>query len=165
MTDKIPIQVLLDRIKTNWPEAASPETDIIFSVIRFHELIRMNAEEALSAFDLTHAAFEVLVALRAQPIPRQLTPSELSKSVLLSSGGTTKVLNGLERRDMIERIKNPKDGRSKIVHLTQVGERLSEQVMASVMKYDRMHFASFTGKIAVSKHRDAIIEMMQVIES
>ena len=82
MTDRIPIRVLLDRIKLHWPEAVAPETDIIFSVIRLYELIRMNTEEALISFDLTHSAFEVMVALRAQPKPRQLTPTELYKSVL-----------------------------------------------------------------------------------
>jgi DNA-binding MarR family transcriptional regulator len=164
MRDKIPIQILLDRIKTNWPDAASPETDIIFSVIRFHELIRLRTEEALRTFDLTHAAFEVLVALRAQPTPRQLTPTELAKSVLLSSGGTTKILIGLEQRGLIERVANPKDGRSKVVQLTRNGKLLSENAMGWVMKNDKIHFAGFKDDDAVRKHRDTIIELMRIIE-
>ena len=99
MTNRIPVRVLLERIRSNWPEAASPETDIVFSVIRFHELIKLRTEEALKRFGLTHAAFEILVALRAQPAPRQLTPTELYRSVLLSSGGTTKVL--IELHDIL----------------------------------------------------------------
>jgi DNA-binding MarR family transcriptional regulator len=162
---KFPIQTLLDRIKANWPDAASPETDIIFSVIRFHEMIRAHTEKALKPFDLTHSAFEVLVALRAQPLPRQLTPTELGQSTLLSSGGTANILNDLERRDLIQRVTNPDDGRSKIVQLTHVGERLSEQVMESVMKHDKLHFEGFSDEDAVITHRDAIVELLRVIES
>jgi len=165
VTKKIPIQTLLDRIKANWPDAASPETDIIFSVIRFHEMIRIQTEKALKPFDLTHSAFEVLVALRAQPVPRQLTPTELGQSVLLSSGGTANILNELERRGLIERATNPKDGRSKIVLLTHIGEHLSEHVMESVMKHDKLHFEGFADEDAVIRHRDTVVELLRVIES
>lgn len=165
MPDRIPVRVLLERIRSHWPEAASPETDIVFSVIRFHDLIKMRTEEALKSFELTHAAFEVLVALRAQPAPRQLTPTELSRSVLLTSGGTTKILIELERRDLIERVANPDDGRSKIVQLTDTGERMAEQAMEMVMHHDREHFVHFDGTKAITGLRDSLISMMKNVES
>lgn len=165
MTDRIPIRVLLDRIRLHWPEAAAPETDIIFSVIRLYELIRMNTEEALISFDLTHSAFEVMVALRAQPKPRQLTPTELYKWVLLSSGGTTKILTQLELRGLIERVSNPRDGRSKLVLLTQTGEQVTEQAMTNVMKIDKTHFEGFADDVELSGLRETIVSMMLKIES
>jgi len=165
VTDRIPIRVLLDRIRLHWPEAAAPETDIIFSAIRLYELIRMNTEEALNSFDLTHSAFEVMVALRAQPKPRQLTPTELYKSILLSSGGTTKILAQLERRGLIERVPNPCDGRSKLVLLTQTGEQVTEQAMTNVMKRDRVHFEGFTDDAELSALRETILSLMLKIEN
>jgi len=165
MSDILPVQVLLDRIKKNWTEAASPETDIVFAVIRFHELIRQRTDGVLLDFNLTPAAFEVLVALRAQPSPRQLTPTELYNSVLLSSGGTTKVLIHLEDRGLIERFRNPDDGRSKIVKLTRAGKQIAERAMAVVVQQDKLHFASFEQDIEISDMHDIVMQMLAKIEA
>ena len=108
---------------------------------------------------------EVLVALRAQPVPRQLTPTELYRSVLLSSGGTTKVLIELERRELIERVANLKDGRSKIVRLTGEGERMAEQAMEIVMQHDKEHFAQFDGAKEIGELRDTLVSTMKKVES
>lgn len=164
MSDRIPVRVLLERLRDNWPEAVSPETDIVYSVIRFHELIRIRTEEALKRFGLTHAAFEVLVALRAHPAPRQLTPTDLYRSVLLSSGGTTKILIELERRELIERLPNPDDGRSKIVRLTDTGECLAEEAMEIVMLHDKEHFAQFDTNKEITGLRDSFSQMMGKVE-
>lgn len=164
MSDKIPVRVLLERMHAHWPDAVSAETDIIFSVIRLHELIRLRAEAALKEFDLTHAAFEVLVALRAQPEPRQMTPTELYRSVLLSSGGTTKILIELERRGLIRRTPNPDDGRSKIVCLTSAGAALAEQAMQKVMQHDKVHFTQIDAESELAALRDTFTDLMDKVE-
>ncbi len=165
MADQVPIRSLLKRIKLNWPEAASPETDIIFSVIRLNELIRARTEEALASFDLTHAAFEVLVALRAQPKPRQLTPSDLCKSALLTTGGAANILVDLERRSLVTRAPNPSDGRSKIVQLTETGEHLIERAMKEVMEHDKLHFEEFRRPDEIENIRGALFSAMSKIEA
>jgi DNA-binding MarR family transcriptional regulator len=165
MSDNLPVQVLLDRIKKNWGAAASPETDIVFAVVRFYELIRRRTDQALDEFELTPAAFEILVSLRAQPVPRQLTPTQLYRSVLLSSGGTTKVLNSLEDRGLIKRAPNPHDARSKIVKLTSAGARLAQKAMAAVMKQDKLHFAAFERENEISDLRDVTMQMIAKIEN
>ncbi|WP_170560390.1 MarR family winged helix-turn-helix transcriptional regulator [Ruegeria atlantica] len=165
MADQVPIRSLLERIKLNWPEAASPETDIIFSVIRLNELIRARTEEALASFDLTHAAFEVLVALRAQPKPRQLTPSDLCKSALLTTGGAANILVDLERRSLVTRAPNPSDGRSKIVQLTDTGEHLIERAMKEVMEHDKLHFENFRRPDGIESIRCALFSAMSKIET
>jgi|28_taG_2_1085356.scaffolds.fasta_scaffold00009_6 DNA-binding MarR family transcriptional regulator len=141
MTDRTPIQDLLDRIDQNWPEAASVETDIVFAIVRLHELIKAHADQALVEHSLSHAAFEILVALRAQPEPRQVTPTELYRSALLSSGGTTKLLIQLEERGLVERAPNPDDGRSKLVKLTTSGKTIVEAAMKDVMRHDKALFS------------------------
>lgn len=165
MADQVPIRSLLERIKLNWPEAASPETDIVFSVIRLNELIKARTEEALVKFDLTHAAFEVLVALRAQARPRQLTPTDLCKTALLTTGGAANIFVELERRGLVTRIPNPKDGRSKIVQMTTDGEELIERAMQAVMEYDKQHFQDFNERNELNELRDVFLSTMEKIES
>lgn len=156
MSDKTPIHDLLGRIKEHWPAADAAETDIVFMILRLQDLIRINTEAVLDGFDLSHASFEVLVALRARPAPRQLTPTELYRSALLSSGGTTKILIQLEKRGLIERIANPADGRSKIVRLTSEGEALVESAMAKVMDCDRQFFAGLDDSTGLADLKNAL---------
>ncbi|WP_120500350.1 MarR family winged helix-turn-helix transcriptional regulator [Roseovarius sp. EL26] len=165
MADRIPIQDLLARIKTNWPAADAPETDIVFMILRFQDLIRMNTEEVLGKFNLSHASFEILVALRAQPNPRQLTPTELYRSALLSSGGTTKILIQLESRGLIERASNPMDGRSKIVCLTASGETLVESAMTEVMTYDRELFSKLDDVVDITQLKNVLDVALSAVES
>jgi len=165
MSNNLPVRCLMEGMKENWAEAATPETSIIFGIIRFYELIRQRTDAALGAFDLTPAAFEVLVTLRSQPEPRQMTPTELYRSVLLSSGGTTKVLIHLEKRGLTERVPNPNDGRSKLVRLTPAGAQLAQTAMAAVMVEDKKHFSAYATPAEVSGLKDAVLEMIGKVES
>lgn len=164
MSDHIAIETLLARMARHWPEAATPETDIIFAVIRLHELIRARSETALAPFGLTHAAFEVLVALRAQPHPRQMTPSDLCRSALLTTGGLANLLTDLAQRGLVTRRPNPKDGRSRIVALTPAGAALITRAMAQVMAADRALFDAFPEADRVAL-RDHLRDVMARIEA
>ena len=161
MIDRTPVSELLDRIKLNWPEAVAVETDVVFATFRLHELVRMRTEKALAAFDLSHAAFEILVALRAQPEPRQVTPTELYRSALLSSGGTTKILIQLEERGLVERAPNPGDGRSKLVKLTASGAEVAEAAMADVMFQDTTLFSKAFEERDLTNLRGALLSALE----
>jgi DNA-binding MarR family transcriptional regulator len=164
MPQKHPLQELLNRMSENWPETTSPETDVVLGIIRFNDLIRARTDKALSAFNLSRAAFEVLAALRSLPEPRQLTPTELSDSILISTGGMTKVLINLEGNGMIERISNDEDKRSKLVKLTPAGKCMAEQSMKEVARQDRELFAGFVTAAEVEKLRRNILGSLNKIE-
>lgn len=50
-----------------------------------------------------------------------LSPSQLMQRLLFSSGGMTKALKKLESKNLICRLDNKEDGRSKLVQLTEEG--------------------------------------------
>ena len=137
MEDKITIADMLTGMRRHWPEIATPETATMLGLIRLNDLVAENTNKAIAPLGLTPAAFEVLVTLRAQPAPRQLTPTALYRSILITSGGMTKVLKHLEAAGAITRIDDPGDRRSRLVKLTAVGKRLAEKAMAAVMQADR----------------------------
>lgn len=164
MRRKNPIQELLKRMSENWPEMTSPETDVVLGIIRFNDLIRARTDKALSPFKLSRAAFEVLAALRSLPEPRQLTPTELSDSILISTGGMTKVLINLEGNGMIERISSDEDKRSKLVKLTPAGKRMAERSMKEVARQDRELFAGLLTSEEVKKLRRRLLVSLNKIE-
>jgi DNA-binding MarR family transcriptional regulator len=80
---------------------------------------------------LTRAEFGVLRALRAIGEPYELRPTDLKARILLTSGGTTNVLNRLVASGLIERERDDTDGRSSWVRLTQKGLVTAEETIVS----------------------------------
>ena len=66
--------------------------------------------------------YEVLVHLSEAP-ERRLRMSDLAQSVMLSSGGLTRLVGRLESRGLVERIPDSDDGRSFHAALTKDGSK------------------------------------------
>lgn len=103
---------------------------------RARDLLLADLEKVLADYALLSADLDVLVALRICPPPRQLTPTELYRSLLLSSGGLTKILYRLEAANLIARPPNPADGRSRLVRLTRQGKAQVEKVFNAVVAHE-----------------------------
>lgn len=58
-----------------------------------------------------------------------MSPTQLYSAMLFSSGGLTKVLTRLQQAQLIQRLKNPQDKRSKLVQLTTKGQNLIDTVI------------------------------------
>ncbi|MDE0148817.1 MAG: MarR family transcriptional regulator [Rhodospirillaceae bacterium] len=164
MSERLTTQELLSRLRENWPDVCSPESDVVLALIRLHGLVRTQTDRVLNEHDLTPAAFEVLVALRSMPPPRQLTPTELYRVNLISSGGLTKVLKTLSGRNLIELVSNRADGRSKIVKLTAKGRRLVETATRKVSAQDRSLFAGDLSPPQIERLRASLLATLAALE-
>ena len=141
MTERIQVVDLLSSLQREWPEMGRRVQPAVPYLYRardqlFDDLVRRLAPEGLLPADL-----DVLVALRTQPPPRELTPTVLYRSLFLSSGGLTKILARLEGDGLIERPANPRDGRSRLVRLTEAGERRLDEVAVGVIEHEREFLA------------------------
>ena len=65
--------------------------------------------------------YDVLAALRRSGDPHQLTAGQLLSSLMITSGAVTNRLDRLEKRGLIKRGKDPKDGRLVLATLTPNG--------------------------------------------
>ncbi len=126
------IEDVVARIRRNWPEVSAEQAREVFSIARQARLVREAAQTALRDFDLTHSEFELLAALRSHGPPFRLNPTDLYEAMLMSSGGLTKLLKGLETRGLVSRPQGLGDGRSKPVQLTPAGCALVETAMPVV---------------------------------
>jgi DNA-binding MarR family transcriptional regulator len=127
---------LLKARAENWPEAATPISQLMVQVYRLASLVRDHATAQVDRYGLTLFEFDVLVALRGVAPPYELVPTELYNVVPISSGGLTKVLHGLQRRGLISRAQNKLDRRSKPIRLTAKGRDTVEWAMEDVLKSD-----------------------------
>ncbi|MFB4310707.1 MarR family winged helix-turn-helix transcriptional regulator [Actinomadura sp. GTD37] len=96
---------------------------------RIAMLVQQAMRPELAGLGLTYAEFEVLTVLRREGEPYRLRPSELTRSAFLTSGGTSNVLQRLQKAGYVEREANAGDARSRFVQLTGDGLRVTEQAL------------------------------------
>jgi DNA-binding MarR family transcriptional regulator len=74
--------------------------------------------------DLTLPQFDVLAQLHR--LPRGLTPSELTRALLVTAGNVTVIVEGLAKRGLVERLPVPGDRRAVRLRLTEAGQTRME---------------------------------------
>lgn len=112
------INSILHAHKKYWPETNSAQLlPLRFALFYAQSEHHARATEIMAANDLSLVEFDVLATLRRSPPPYVLTPSDIQNSMLISSGGLTKVLLELERRSLVSRTPHESDRRIKPVIL------------------------------------------------
>lgn len=81
--------------------------------------------------------FDVISALRRAGAPYELSPGDLVKQTLSTSGTMTNRVDRLARRGLVERLPDPDDRRGVRVRLTATGRRLSEDALKALLARER----------------------------
>ena len=90
-------------------------------------------ESLFTRHGLDNGEFDVLATLLRSGAPYRLRPTELYKSLMISSGGLTNRLGRLEKNGLIKRGVSESDARSLLVELTAKGRKLAEQAFREDM--------------------------------
>ncbi|PWC73681.1 MarR family transcriptional regulator [Azospirillum sp. TSH100] len=89
-------------------------------------LVRPRIDAVLASHGLDAGEADVLFTLLRAGPPYRLRPTELFKSMMVSSGGMTHRLSKLSKAGLIERRPAEEDGRSLLVELSEAGRRKAE---------------------------------------
>ncbi|WP_188093529.1 MarR family winged helix-turn-helix transcriptional regulator [Sulfurimonas gotlandica] len=93
-------------------------------------------------YNMSTSELDVLASLHsAHDEKHTLTPTKLYERLFFSSGGMTKVLKRLEKKEFIKRLDNEEDKRSKLVQLTQKGREILEKSLVDVIAREEEIFA------------------------
>lgn len=131
-------------------------------VARIGGLFEQAVRTELARLGLTYAEFDVLAALSRAGEPYRLTPSELSRSLFLTSGGISNVLQRLTSAGYVERGATPGDGRSRWVRLTGQGHEVAAKALDASGRAQR-ELTSAVPAEAVREAADALREVLAVI--
>ncbi|MQY03883.1 MarR family winged helix-turn-helix transcriptional regulator [Actinomadura macrotermitis] len=124
----------VDGLVAGWERAGLPPALIDMLAVgkratRIGWLVQQAVRAEIAELGLTYAEFEVLAVLHRAGAPYRLTPSELTRSAFLTSGGTSNVLQRLQKAGYVERAANSGDGRSRWVQLTEAGAAITERAL------------------------------------
>jgi DNA-binding MarR family transcriptional regulator len=133
----------VDEILRQW-EDQRPDLDvsplgILSRVIRLSKFLEKNVKAVLAPLGLDSWSFDVLATLRRQGKPYGLSPTELRRAAILTSGAMTNRIDRLEERGLVKRHANPEDRRAIEVRLTTQGiELIDRAVVARLQLAERL---------------------------
>jgi len=138
----------VDLVLEQWA-AARPELDVapmgvVGRLSRASRRIGTELETAFAAHGLDRPSFDVLASLRRSAPPHCLTPAELMRASMVTSGAITQRLDRLERRNLVTRKRSDADGRSVRVTLTDEGRALIDRTLPDHLANERRLLAALT---------------------
>ena len=123
------VHAVMEQWRREAPHFDRSPLAVVARISRLAQLIQLELERVFEAYGLNGGEFDVLASLRRSGPPYSLSPTSLSSSLIVTSGGMTKRLRMLERRGLVRRDPDPGDGRSMLVTLTPEGMRLVDEVV------------------------------------
>lgn len=123
----------VDRIVAAWrrerPSLDVTPLQVLSRVSRLARLLDIARRKAFAVRGLESGEFDVLSALRRAGEPHQLTPTQLVKQTLVTSGTMTNRITRLAARGLVERTSSESDARSVFVTLTDAGRDIVDAAM------------------------------------
>ncbi len=125
----------VDKILAQWAKER-PDLDVspmglIGRTTRLASYLRKAIGETFADFGLQPGEFDVLATLRRSGMPYQLSPTDLFKSMMVSSGTMTNRIDRLEAAELVERIPDERDRRGTLIQLTDKGFELIEAAVTA----------------------------------
>ncbi len=138
----------VDVVLAQW-HAERPDLDvspmaIIGRLSIASRLIDAELARTFAAHGLDAASFDVLATLRRAGAPYELTPTQLMRSAMITSGAITQRLDRLEARGLIARTPNARDGRGVQATLTTTGRAAIDQALPDHLQTEHRLLASLT---------------------
>jgi DNA-binding MarR family transcriptional regulator len=130
----------IDQRRAQWAREL-PELDTagmaIIGRMRWITLqLRPPIEAIFARHGLDSGEFDVISTLRRAGPPYRLRPTELFRSLMISSGGLTARLDRLAKAGLVTRESPPDDARSLLVTLTPQGRALAEAAFREDMAFE-----------------------------
>jgi DNA-binding MarR family transcriptional regulator len=101
-------------------------------------LARAPIERVFERHNLDTGEFDVLTTLLRSGDPYRLRPTELFRSLMISSGGLTDRLSRLEKAGLVTRRPSETDARSLLVELTKRGRKTAEAAFRQDMATEKL---------------------------
>jgi DNA-binding MarR family transcriptional regulator len=152
------VDTVLQQWRRERPDLDSSPVAVVGRVSRLSRALEDRLEPVYADHGLDGGLFDVLATLRRQGPPFQLSPRELADASMLTSSGTTKRLDRLERAGLIKRRPDPDDRRGVLIELTAAGRKVidaaypqhmanEDRLLAPLTKSERKQLASLLKKL------------------
>lgn len=140
------VDLLVEEWHRERPDLDVSPMAVVARLSRLSRIFDRKVEEVYATFGLNQPQFAVLAALRRAGQPYRRTPTELRRSLLVTSGAITNRLDRLDTARFIERVRHPDDGRRVQVALTPAGVQLVDAILVPHYDNERRLLAPLLSK-------------------
>ena len=127
------------------PDLNLAPMEVLSRVTRLAYRVDRHRAEAFGAHGLEAYEFDVLAALRRSGEPFSLSPGQLVRETLVTSGTMTNRVDRLAARGLVEREDHPDDRRGVLVRLTDAGRAKVDAALADLLAAERTILAPLSG--------------------
>lgn len=157
----------VDELREQWrtvlPDIDTSPMGVVGRINRLALLFGDPIARLMVEHGLERGEFDVLAVLRRSGPPHELSPTQLYRGLMLSSGGLTNRLKRLLAKGLIERHPDPNDGRSDLVRLTKEGQETVDAAFADDMRLEADMIARL-GPDLLSQLDDMLRALCRTIE-
>ena len=131
----------VDRLVGAWrrerPDLDLGPMEVLSRVSRLSRHLDVARRAAFAEHGIEQWEFDVLAALRRAGPPYQLSPGQLLRETLVTSGTMTNRVDRLTGRGLVERLPDPRDRRGVLVRLTPQGRETVDGALVSLLELER----------------------------
>lgn len=124
--------------------ASAPTGTCLRPPSRLSRHLDLARKDVFAENELEPWEFDVLAALRRHGAPYEESPSALVHDTLSTSGTMTNRIVRLEARGLVTRRRDPRDGRSALVRLTDEGRAVVEATLTGLVSRERELMAALS---------------------
>jgi DNA-binding MarR family transcriptional regulator len=139
----------VDGIVAAWrrerPDLDLAPMEVLSRVTRLAYRLERHRADAFMAHALEAYEFDVLAALRRSGEPFSLSPGQLIRETLVTSGTMTNRVDRLAARGLVEREDHPDDRRGVLVRLTDTGRAKVDAALTDLLAAEQVILASLSG--------------------
>lgn len=135
---------LIQQWQTVRPELDASPMGIIGRIGRMEKFLMPEVENIIQQHGMTRIEFDLMATLRRANGP--LTPTELYKTTMLSSGAVSSKLDKLVEKQWVERLLNEEDRRSCRVVLTEKGLSVIDPALDAHVENQKKLLESLTSE-------------------
>ncbi|WP_460545427.1 MarR family winged helix-turn-helix transcriptional regulator [Glycomyces halotolerans] len=110
---------------------------VVGRLYRVTEALDRHLRPPFAEAGLGNGDFNVLTALRRSGEPYSLTPGELSRTILVTTGAITKRVDRLEAKGLVTRSVVEEDARGRRIALTDTGRALVDDLIGKHLENQR----------------------------
>ncbi len=123
----------VDEVLAQWsrerPDLDVSPMAVLGRLSRLTRVVEARQRATFARHGLDAASFDVLATLRRAGSPCALTPGQLARSAMVTTGAITQRLDRLQERGLVSRSPGPTDARSVLVTLTDAGREILDAVL------------------------------------
>lgn len=118
---------LREAIRDCLPDVDQDVAVLHLSLLHLGRIVESSIQPLLVSDGLEISEHSVMTALWFAGPPHTMSPTQLSQVILQTTSGMSKTLRRIEGLGLIERVADPRDGRARLVVLTDKGRELADR--------------------------------------